>query len=405
MKYIKWKKRLSLVLINSGRNIVPLVLNSLISFLVIKFSSFSVWGELVSYLIIFNLGAQFIIWGNKQYLLREFSLDNSKLAENWFENLKARLPLLLIVVLIILLLQIPSDIKFLLIFWQLIIFFNRSFEVLILYFKKMKFFLLLEIMLSLISISIIILSNKSITVQLLLFVFVIIELIRLIVFSIYFRKKLQFHFSISIDLKILLAGFIFFLLGTIGMLQSRLDLYFVALLLHNNELAVYQILINYILLIQAATGFIIQPYLKEIYRMNRRTLAKFSFRFTLFGFIISIPITFALALVLKRIYGINISWQMALLSFLYIIPIFYYTIRVYILYKIKKESLILFAGISVLIVSIPLNYFLISIYKINGALISGVMGELLSLLFYYFFEKRVGLINSTISIHNSTELS
>ncbi|MFA5803952.1 MAG: hypothetical protein WC879_04865 [Melioribacteraceae bacterium] len=204
-KYIKWKKRLSLVLINSGRNVVPLALNSLISFLVIKFSSFSVWGELVSYLIIFNLGAQLISWGSKQYLLREFSLDNPKVATNWFENLKARLPLLIIVALIILILQIPSDIKFLLILWQLIIFFNRSFEVLILFYKKMKFFLLVEITLSLISISIIIVSNKSITVQLLLFVFITIELIRLIVFGIYFRKILHFNFSTSINLKILSA--------------------------------------------------------------------------------------------------------------------------------------------------------------------------------------------------------
>ncbi|MFA5803951.1 MAG: polysaccharide biosynthesis C-terminal domain-containing protein [Melioribacteraceae bacterium] len=178
-----------------------------------------------------------------------------------------------------------------------------------------------------------------------------------------------------------------------------------ALLLPKNDLAVYQILINYILLIHAATGFIIQPYLKEIYRMNSRTLSKFSFRFTLFGFIVSVPITIALALVLEKIYGINISWQMALLSFLYIVPIFYYTIRVYILYKIKKESLILFTGISVLVVSIPLNYFLISIHKINGALIAGVIGELLSLSFYYFFEKRVGLISSTKSISNQIELS
>jgi len=223
--------------------------------------------------------------------------------------------------------------------------------------------------------------------------------------GIFFRNILKFNFTASIKFKMLSAGLIFFLLGTIGMLQSRLDLYFVALLLHKNELAVYQILINYILLIQAATGFIIQPYLKEIYRMNHRTLSKFSFRFTLFGSIIVIPITFALELVLEKIYGIKISRQIVILSYLYIVPIFYYTIRVYILYKIKKESLILITGISVLIISIPLNYFMIFTYKINGALIAGVIGELLSLSFYYFFEKRVGLINRSKSINKLIELS
>ena len=305
--------------------------------------------------------------------MREFSLDNSNVAIIWFENLKARLPLLLIIILIILILQISSEIKLLLILWQLIIFINRSFEVLILFFKKMKFFLLVEIMLSFVSISLIIISNKNLTVQLLLSVFATIELIRLTVCYIYFRNILHFNFSASINLKLLSAGFIFFLLSTIGMLQSRLDLYFVALFLTKKELAVNQSLINYIILIQAATGFIIQPYLKEIYRMNRWTLAKFSFRFTLFGFIISIPITYVLTLVLEKIYGINIIWHIALLSFFYIIPIFYYTIRIYILYKIKKEFLILLAGISVLVLSTPVNYLLIPLYKINGALIAGVI--------------------------------
>jgi len=405
VNYFKLKKRLSLVLINSGRNIVPLALNSLISFLVIKFSSFSVWGELVSYIIIINLCTQLVGWGSKQYLLREFSLDNSKVSTNWSENVKARVPLLIIVLLIILLLRIPEDFKFMLVFWQIIIFINRSYEVLILYFKKMKFFLLMEIMLSLISISIVIVSNKNITVRLVLFVFVVIEFIRLLILGMYFNKKVLYNFTASINLKILSAGFIFFLLGTIGMLQSRLDLYFVALLLHKNELAVYQILINYILLIQAATGFIIQPYLKEIYRMNHRTLSKYSFRFTLFGLIISVPITFSLAFILEKIYGIDISWNIIFLSYLYIVPIFYYTIRVYVLYKIKKESLILITGISVLVLSIPLNFFLISIFKINGALFAGVIGELLSLSFYFFFEKKVGLINGAKSINKQIEIS
>ena len=55
--------------------------------------------------------------------------------------------------------------------------------------------------------------------------------------------------------------------------------------------------------------------------------------------------------------------------------------------------------------NIPLNYFMISIYKINGALIAGVIGELLSLSFYFFFEKRVGLIRGTKLINKQIEIS
>ena len=404
-KYFKWKRRLGTVLGNSARSIVPLGLNSLISLVVIRYSSFSVWGDLVSFLLIINLGVQFFGWGSKQYLLREFASNPAKTGSVWFENLKARFPLLIFVTLIIMLIDIPPEVKTLMILWQSIMFFSRSFEVLILYTRRMRFFLFLEIMLSVVFLGALVFFHDAINVFLILSLFTLNEFIRLVVTAIYFRKLLYFRYTISINFKILTASFVFFILGTIGMLQSRLDLYFVALLLPRNELAVYQVLINYILLIQAATGFIIQPFLKEIYRMNRHSLAIFSFKFTFAGFVIAIPVTVLLTIVLKYIYGIDLSWQMSLLAFIYIVPIFYYTIRVYLLYKFNKESLILISGISVLLLSIPLNYYLITMLGLNGALIAGVIGELLSLLFYFYFEKRVGLVGERKSIVNQVELN
>ncbi|MCX6170769.1 MAG: hypothetical protein NTX65_15625 [Ignavibacteriales bacterium] len=383
---------MSTVFGNSARNIIPVGLNSLVSLFVIKYSSFMTWGELVSYLIIFNLGAQLIGWGSKQYLLREFAVDPANVGINWFENLKARFPLLIFFSLVVLLIDIPGNIKVILITWQSILFISRSFEVLILFFIRMRIFLILEIILSFLLLGTLFYLQKSITIQFVLILLALNESIRLIVYAFHFRKSLKFKFSFSLNYKILSAGFIFFILGTIGMLQTRLDLYFVALLLPKTELAIYQILINYIILIQAATGFVIQPFLKEIYRMNQASLSKFSLKFTLTGLLASIPITLSLAFVLQKLYVINLSLQMIILVFIYIVPIFYYTIRVYLLYKIKKESLILVSGITVLLLSIPLNYYLISILGLTGALISGVAGELLTLMFYFYFENKVGLV-------------
>jgi O-antigen/teichoic acid export membrane protein len=357
-----------------------------------------VWGEFVKYLLVFNLGAQLIGWGSKQYLIREFAADSSNAGSCWFTNLKARFPLLVFFIIPVLLLNIEPGIKTALILWQLAAFFSRSFEPLIIYFKKIKFFLALELTLSLLFLALIFINRQKIDALFLLNVFVIIEILRMIASGIYFKSSLQFKFTFSIEVKALSAGSIFFILGTLGMLQSRLDLYFAALLLSKNEIAVYQVLINFILLAQAATGFIIQPFLKEIYRMNQRTLTRFSNKFTLYGILFTIPMMAVINFVLSKFYKIELSREMFILSYFYIIPIFYYTIRVYLLYKIKKESLILFAGITVLVLSVPVNYYLITMFRINGALTAGVIGEMLSLLFYFMIEKKIGLVDRRLTL-------
>ena len=388
---------------NSARNIVPLLINSITSVLVIKFTSFSVWGVIVSYLIISNLAAQLAAWGSKQQLIREFSLEPSKIGVLWNANLQSRFPLLLLVSIIILLLNFPGEIRGLLVLLQFLLFFSRSYEVMIVYLKKMGFFLICETILAILFVGAILLKHQSLSASLILFLFICTEFFRLAVAAIYFRKSVHFYFPIRLDYKILRDGLIFYCLGTLGMLQTRLDLYFVAILLTKDELAVYQVLLNFIILTQAATGYIIQPFLKEIYRMNRNLLSRFSQKFTLYGLIIAIPATLSIGLIMEKIYGISISTTVLVLSFCYIVPIFYYTIRVYILLKIKKEALVLFTGISVLILSLPLNYYLISIFRFTGALSAGVAGEFLSLLFYYYFERRVGLAGGSKKLISQTE--
>ena len=391
-KYHKWRLRIASVFSYSARSVTPLVYNSLLSLLVIRFASFSVWGEFVSILIVFNLGAQLISWGSKQFLMREFALEPSSIPSLWFDNLKARVPLLALTVLIYLCTTFPGGIKGLLIIWQCIAFLNRSYEPLIIHYARIKFFLFLELGLSFCARAAGFLFHASITVPFLLGMCIFMELGRLAAGAVVFAPSLPSRYTLKIPVHGLGASGMFFLLGIIGMLQSRLDLYFVASLLSKEELAVYHVLINFILLIQAGTGFIIQPFLKEWYRMSRRRIALFSRRFALYGMLAAGPMVVLMTLVMKELYKISVDGRTVMLSCLYVLPIFYYTTRIYLLYKLKKEWLIAMAGITVLLLNIPVNYFLVRQYHIHGALLAGISGEVLTLLFFSIYEIRAGFI-------------
>ena len=184
--YRKWIKRSARVANNSARNIVPLLINSITSVLVIKFTSFSVWGVIVSYLIISNLAAQLAAWGSKQQLIREFSLEPSKIGVLWNANLQSRFPLLLLVSIIILLLNFPGEIRGLLVLLQFLLFFSRSYEVMIVYLKKMGFFLICETILAILFVGAILLKHQSLSASLILLLFICTEFFRLAVAAIYF---------------------------------------------------------------------------------------------------------------------------------------------------------------------------------------------------------------------------
>ncbi len=87
----KLQRRAKLVGANSLHNLLPMLLTPLVSLLVIRQTSAAVWGEFVAWLILEQLAAHVVGWGNDAYLLREFSRNPASLAEAWQSSLQTRL--------------------------------------------------------------------------------------------------------------------------------------------------------------------------------------------------------------------------------------------------------------------------------------------------------------------------
>ncbi|MBI5566993.1 MAG: hypothetical protein HY870_18995, partial [Chloroflexi bacterium] len=75
----RFRRRLILVSANIANGLLLPLLNPLISIFVVRLASIELWGEYVALLIGLQLAAHIIGWGNKDYLLRQFSFSPARL--------------------------------------------------------------------------------------------------------------------------------------------------------------------------------------------------------------------------------------------------------------------------------------------------------------------------------------
>ena len=97
MKYISAKNisRFKLVVSGGVFNLAIPFGNLLISVLFIRLTSQTFYGTIASVLILFDLAFNVISWGNKEFLLREFSKSPSRINALWSASFLNRIPLLM----------------------------------------------------------------------------------------------------------------------------------------------------------------------------------------------------------------------------------------------------------------------------------------------------------------------
>ena len=162
----------------------------------------------------------------------------------------------------------------------------------------------------------------------------------------------------------------FFLLGFTGLFQSKVDLMCVTFYLPKDQIAQYQVYINFLLLIQACTSFILSPFAKNIYRLKRDSIMKIAVRLFMIGIVcagIAIPLV---DICVKTFYHFSLP-KMALISGgLFVIPIFFYSPIIYYILKLNGQRKIVIINSIGIVFAFLLNMILIPL-STNG--ISGAM--------------------------------
>ena len=323
-------KKLKPILFNIIRGYATSVFNFLIALYGIKTYGKENWGEIVALLLWVFFVVFFSNWGNQEYLLRKYSRNPSNIFELYTKNLFSRSSLLIFSFLIFLF--FPFHIA--LLAWGLIVlmFFYNSLNSLIIYHQKFGEQLFAEcagafkILYTIFSFPFDI--STLLTTYCIAFTF---KLIYLTIDLKLWRNKCTFNFSFQ---EFTNANS-FFLIGFMGWLVSKTDLYIVSYFFTKTTLSSYQLFSTSFLMLQALSALMLLPYNKHFYRLNQVTIDAIQRKIA----IISIPIaligTVAIWLLLSFLVGINFPIYYYLFGFFTVIP-HYLTAIDYL--KLKREN-------------------------------------------------------------------
>ncbi|MGD9489655.1 MAG: polysaccharide biosynthesis C-terminal domain-containing protein [Calditrichaceae bacterium] len=381
------RKRLIPVLGNSLYTLITPVLSVFISLLIVRFESVELWGGFVAVLIVMNLVNHILYWGNKEFVLRDISNHPQSISEIWQENIQSRMILFGIAVFLLFFIPVHVIQKWVIVFWMAGAMICQSFEALIVYKRKFVPAFAAEASVTLLLAGGIMLFSDRLTLNLICVLFMGSIILKGMILIFIFAKDIFERFSLRFRIRIFTAAFPFFALGLTGMLQSKMDLYCVTWFLPEKDAGAYQIFINLLIYIQIVANVIIQPFIKNIYRMGNAVLNKLSLQLVLAGTGITlagIPVIFA---VIHWIYQVEIPIMALFWGGIYAIPVYYYITRIYLLFKTGRQNQVVYVNIGGIISNLTLNLIFIPLFGITGAIAAAAMTQWLMLISYLLIEK------------------
>ncbi len=360
------------------------LLSPLVSLLVIRLASAELWGGFVQVLLLIQLAVHVLIWGNKEYLLREFSRQPARIKIVWQSNLLTRALLIGGFVPLLLALQLPAGRVALLALWALATTIDQAHEVLVVYHKAFVGQMLVDLGgLTLLVAGVLWLGGgASLSLDGLIGLFALVEAAKATALLLWLRPCTLRRAALRINGAYFRLALPFFLLGLSGMLQSRIDQYCVNIWLTRREVAHYQVLTNFLLYGQALAAVALAPFLKGMYRLRAQVLLDLAPRLLLGGLAVVGPFMGGLALILARLYQIDLPLGTLLLGGLSVLPIYFYLPIIYALYKAGRQTVVLRINLLGIGVDLLFSLLLMPLWRMDGGLAANVIAQLAMVLAY-----------------------
>ena len=379
-------KRLKIIFLSGVSNLSISLSNLLISYLVIFITSPEFWGSFVYVIITFDIAFNVISWGNRPYLIREYSLYPKDISKRWQDSFLYRTILLLIFIVIILLLGYSPQITSSLIIWEIARFIYQSLDAMIQYYRDFPCSIFIEFTI----LARIIIPVLMLIVDLYLSKVHIIYIIsvgcKVINDLLYYRKTILKKFKIDFNIKNIVdyygTSFPFLLLTFSGMLQTRMDLYIVAVFLSKAEVGKYQVLVGFLIFSQYIGSLFLSPFARNIFRLSRKALNKLEKIYISTGVLTTLILTALIYLILQYLYKLEFTALTFILSYFYILPSYFYALRNYQLGKVNKQKTAAIYAFSGSFVNLIFSFALVPVLNIDGALLSGVIAKIFLTLIY-----------------------
>jgi O-antigen/teichoic acid export membrane protein len=387
----KFTKRFVIILLNGFNTIAPQLTNMVISYLVISFVSSEFWGSVVYIIILLDFAFNIISWGNKPFLIQEYSLSPQSINHLWRTSFTSRIIWLLLFIVVIFFFNYSLQIKLCLVLWVIARYIYQSFDALILFNKNFVFSVLTELTGLCVLLIPVMLFRNTLTLSVIISLYTLSVLIKSGIAIIYYRKivvgelfsktKPKYHFKTSLNYFI--VSFPFLLLTFSGMLQSKTDLYTVAYFLKKTDVAHYQIYLGFLGLSQLIASLFLSPFARNIFRLSKNSLKKLERLFITAGVFISFFLTVFIYFLLTYIYHFSFSFYMYLLGYLYVLAFYLYLLKNYEFGRQRKQGMVALFSFIGSFVNFLFGIILTPLLGIEGALLSAVISQFFMVLIFH----------------------
>lgn len=373
-------KRIRAISLVAGTFLFSALTNAGAAWYVIRESSQEIWGGFVEALIIAGLSLHILSWGSQEYLLRAFARHPDQAGMIWRQNLVTRGALLFIALPAVLLAGFSAEAAAWLLLWIFAGFMRKSFQPVITFRREFGFEILLEGCAAVLLFAGLILQADEMSPTMILRWFAITWTFRALGVALKFGRELFPGEYPRIQFRYFQLALPFFLLGFVGMLMSRVDMYCVALFVEGKApLAKYQLLMSFLLYLQATAGFILLPNAKNYYRLPDKSIFKLGRRVFLLGIPITLAGLTAIWFTLKWAYNIELEWMFFAVAVAFVLPIFYLSPLVYLLFKRDQQRYVVIANGAGILLNVGLNIALIPLLGLLGALVATTTAQALNI--------------------------
>lgn len=364
------------ILGNSLYQLLPGLVNQVLAFFVIKQSGATTWGQLVALQLAYFIAVHLVSWGNKDYLLLQFSKHPAKINHYLQQSTLTRAFVLLPTTLLLIFFNYPFQTAIYLISWVLLRFISQTLEAIITYEKNFSLALRSEAAAFVFLMFGLTFWHHNLSFQEALLLVLLSHVGRVVWLMPALIIRLKGMSLTQFNLAHLWGSIPFLLLGIVALLQFKIDLYVMNGLSTKSLTGTYQVLMGFVSFFLGIPGFIINPFVKNIYRLKPKQIVALQYNFIGLGLMMSLlgaPILWG---VMYYVYQFAFAPETYLLLTSLIFLPFVYAFDVYKLYKVNAQNSVLVIssiGIAIVFTSCLL---LIPFWQINGALIAQLLAQL-----------------------------
>lgn len=372
-------RKLVTIGINTIRGFASPAFNFLIAVFGIKYFGKEDWGIVINIL----LWVYFILivtsFGNKEFLIRKYSREPSKVNYHFFSSIISRSPLLLLN--LFLFLFFSSHIAIICTILSILLYCYSSLDSLIIHHQKFGVQLISDIIGFLVILGVVF-SLTEFNLTSIIYAYIVATFIKILILVIRLdirtKPKIDFKFSFE-DV---LMYFPFFLITFSGWLANKIDIYLVTAYLEKPEVSEYQLLSSSFLMVNAGFAFFITPFSKHFYRLPFEKIKKIKTKIDLFIIPYLLITTVIIWFVMEKVMKLDISIDYYYLSAVKTLFPLLYFIDIMILNKENKEKKITILIIFGIIINLIFILLLINKFRLSGVLISTCISRFVLLIMY-----------------------